>query len=103
MPKPPKKQKRVIPKWLIPITVLGAVVALVVMVGGTAYALHIEENDGFCASCHTEPETTYFQQSQTKPPVTLAAFHAQTAKMTARCIDCHSGGGAFGRATGLLQ
>lgn len=98
-----KKQKRVFPRWLIVSGMVGAVVALITMIGGTAYALHLEENDGFCASCHTEPETTFFQQSQTKPAVTLASFHAQTERFTARCIDCHSGGGTFGRATGLLQ
>lgn len=103
MPKPPKKKKRVIPKWLIVSGAVIAVVALITMIGGTAYALHIEENDGFCASCHTQPETTYFNQSTAAPPSSLAAFHAQIPRASVRCIDCHSGGGALGRATGLMQ
>ncbi len=98
-----KKQKRILSKPLWVGIVIVGVVLFVTAIGGTAYALHIEENDGFCASCHTEPETTFVQQSQTQPPGTLAAFHAQTERFTARCIDCHSGGGTFGRVDGLMQ
>jgi predicted CXXCH cytochrome family protein len=82
---------------------IGALVVLVVAiiaVTGTAYALDRENHDSFCASCHTEPEVTYFQQSLAQDPATLAAFHAQKA---VRCIDCHSAGGPFGRITGLEQ
>jgi predicted CXXCH cytochrome family protein len=103
MPKRPVKSKRVIPKWLALTVGVVAAVLLIGAIGGTAYALHLEENDGFCASCHTEPETTYFNQALTKPPVSLAAFHAQSSKQTVRCIDCHSGGGALGRVDGLMQ
>jgi hypothetical protein len=50
--------------------------------------IRLESNDSFCASCHVEPEATYFKQSfQSAQPVSLAAFHA--GKNT-RCIDCHS-------------
>lgn len=70
------------------------------MVSGTAYALDKENHDAFCASCHTEPEVTYFQESLAQDPSTLAAFHAQEA---VRCIDCHSAGGPLGRVTGLEQ
>jgi predicted CXXCH cytochrome family protein len=63
-------------------------------------ALAMENQDSFCASCHTEPEVTYYQQSLQPSAPTLAAFH--TGKQTA-CIDCHSGGGVFGRAKGLIQ
>ena len=87
----------------IPLVLAGVVTivfALVVTSGGTAYALHQENNDAFCASCHTQPESQYFQQSQAQTPVTLAAFHAQK---NVRCIDCHSGGGPFGRLKGLEQ
>jgi predicted CXXCH cytochrome family protein len=35
-----------------------------------------------------------------KSAPTLAAFHTQKQ---VRCIDCHSGGGPLGRATGLEQ
>lgn len=80
---------------------LGAVfVFLVVGVGGTAYSVNLENHDAFCASCHTQPESTYFQQSQNQTPETLASFH--TGKST-RCIDCHSGSGSLGRVEGLMQ
>ncbi len=69
-------------------------------VGIIGTSLALENQDSFCASCHTEPEVTYYQQSMQTAPVTLAAFH--TGKQTA-CIDCHSGGGVFGRAKGLMQ
>jgi len=68
--------------------------------GGIGVSLVLENQDSFCASCHTEPESMYYNQSIEKNPGTLAAFHAQ--KKTA-CIDCHSGGGALGRAQGLQQ
>ena len=83
------------------IAVIGiGVGALLVGAGGTAYAIQQENQDSFCASCHTEPETKYFQQAMATPAVSLAAFH--TSK-SVRCIDCHSGGGPFGRVEGLTQ
>lgn len=69
-------------------------------VGGIGVSLVLENQDSFCASCHTEPEFKYYNQSTEKNSATLAAFH--TAKKTG-CIDCHSGGGALGRAQGLQQ
>jgi hypothetical protein len=53
-----------------------------------ASVARLETNDSFCASCHVEPETTYYQASL-KPAeaTTLAAFHAGEGT---RCIDCHS-------------
>jgi nitrate/TMAO reductase-like tetraheme cytochrome c subunit len=68
--------------------------------GGTAYAIHQENKDSFCASCHTSPETSFYQQSMNAAPVTLAASHSQKS---VRCIDCHSGSGPLGRAAGLAQ
>lgn len=87
------------------LSVLGAmalvgVVIAVIAAGTTAYALDRENHDAFCASCHTQPETEYYQQSLQSQPATLAAFHSQQG---VRCIDCHSGGGKFGRTTGLTQ
>jgi hypothetical protein len=69
-------------------------------VGGIGVSLVLENQDAFCASCHTEPESKYYNQSIQKNPATLAAFH--TLNKTG-CIDCHSGGGALGRAQGLQQ
>lgn len=73
---------------------------LILGVGAVGSALAMENRDSFCTSCHTEPEVTYYQQSLQPSAPTLAAFH--TGKQTA-CIDCHSGGGIFGRAKGLMQ
>jgi hypothetical protein len=72
----------------------------VLAIGGVGIALALENQDAFCAVCHTEPEQTYYEQSTQAVPSTLAAFHAQ--KQTA-CIDCHSGSGTFGRGVGLQQ
>lgn len=79
--------------------ILGAV-AIVIMTAGSAYAMQLENHDDFCASCHTQPEVKYYQQSLQGSSTTLAAFHRQK---NVACIDCHSGGGIFGRATGLSQ
>jgi nitrate/TMAO reductase-like tetraheme cytochrome c subunit len=51
-------------------------------------------HDQFCASCHTQPESIFFQRSTGALAVDLASFH--TTQKT-RCIDCHSGPGLFGR------
>lgn len=69
-------------------------------IGGVGVALALENQDAFCAVCHTEPEVKYYQQSVQSKPGTLAAFHTQ--KQTA-CIDCHSAGGVLGRGAGLRQ
>ncbi len=85
------------------IFVLAAVavgILLLVATVGTGYALQFENQDAFCASCHTQPETRYYEQSLAQEASTLAAFHAQKQ---VRCIDCHSGSGPFGRAVGLSQ
>ncbi len=79
---------------------IAAVVALFAATAGGSYAMTLENNDPFCASCHTQPEETYYQQSLDPNAPNLAAFHAQKQVC---CIDCHSGGGAFGRISGLTQ
>jgi predicted CXXCH cytochrome family protein len=88
-------------KRIVAISALAAgALAVFGVAGGTAYAIQLENHDAFCASCHTEPETTYYQQSLNANTQNLAVFHAQKQ---VRCIDCHSGGGIFGRAQGLTQ
>lgn len=67
---------------------------------GIGVSLVLENQDSFCAACHTQPESQYYAQALAKNPGTLAAYHAQ--KKIA-CIDCHSGGGALGRMSGLQQ
>lgn len=68
-------------------------VALALLGGGGLAAAHMEDSDSFCASCHTQPESTFYQRSQAAP-VDLASAHA--AKGVA-CIACHSGPGVGGR------
>ena len=62
-------------------------------------AMQFENRDSFCASCHTQPESTYFQRESAQDPTDLASFH--TEKDT-RCIDCHSGSGSIGRASAMM-
>ena len=86
-------------KWVIGLGV--ALIAFVVLaIGGVGVSLVLENQNSFCASCHTEPEAKYYQQSLQVNGTTLATFHVQ--KQT-NCIDCHSGGGPLGRAQGLEQ
>jgi hypothetical protein len=71
-----------------------AAVFLVIAGASVAFADHLESNDSFCASCHSQPESTYFQRSVASQPVDLASSHQPKAT---RCIDCHSGPGFTGR------
>ena len=101
-----KKKRKLSLGWVLGIVGGIVVLSLLAAGSGTAFAIQQENQDAFCASCHTEPEVTYYDQSQASPPATLAAFHAQNAEggsPPARCIDCHSGGGPFGRVEGLKQ
>jgi nitrate/TMAO reductase-like tetraheme cytochrome c subunit len=89
-PSPPtKKTLRFLP-------VLGGIVAVGVILAasGFTFAATQETHDSFCASCHTQPESTFFQRSTSAQPVDLASYH--TTQQT-RCIDCHSGQGILGR------
>ena len=84
------------------VVVLGVLIGIgvVLAVGGMGVSLLLENQNAFCASCHTQPESKYYQQSLQTQTTTLATFHLQ--KQT-HCIDCHSGGGPLGRAQGLQQ
>lgn len=62
-------------------------------------AMQFENRDSDCASCHTQPESVYFQRESTGSPSDLASFHAEK---NTRCIDCHSSGGSFGRASAMM-
>jgi predicted CXXCH cytochrome family protein len=67
----------------------------VLLVGsGFAFAATQEQRDSFCTSCHTQPESTYYQRSTDTQPVDLASAHKS---QPTRCIDCHSGSGVAGR------
>jgi predicted CXXCH cytochrome family protein len=91
---PPKSFKFAQPKVLLLVGGIGVFLAIGFFMG----AAHLEENDAFCASCHTEPESTFFSRSQAAP-VDLASFHHQD--QSTRCIDCHSGDGVTGRVSAM--
>lgn len=63
-------------------------------------AMQFENHDSFCAACHTEGETTFYDRSTAAPSVDLASFHA--TRHAARCIDCHTAPGLIGRYGGLM-
>ena len=97
MPKYQKHHKRRRTPLILPpavkILLIVAGVALLFTAGGFSFAASKETHDSFCASCHTQPESTFYQRSQTQPS-DLASYH--TTQNT-RCIDCHSGVGIMGR------
>jgi predicted CXXCH cytochrome family protein len=99
--KTPKKPGLRIPvsnvRWRVLLIIAG--VLFVFIVGSFSYAANVEEHDSFCASCHTQPETDYYNRSQAQNPIDLASFH--TTKQT-RCIECHSGTGIFGRVSAIM-
>jgi nitrate/TMAO reductase-like tetraheme cytochrome c subunit len=63
-------------------------------------AMQFENHNAFCASCHTQGEQTFYDRSIASAPVDLASIH--DIKAQARCIDCHTGPGIFGRYGGLM-
>jgi nitrate/TMAO reductase-like tetraheme cytochrome c subunit len=82
------------PVRFIPYLIVAAIAAVFIAAAGFAFGASQETHDAFCASCHTQPESTFFQRSTTASATDLASFH--TVKNT-RCIDCHSGQGLSGR------
>lgn len=85
-----------LPMWVV---IIGAGM-VVLATSGYAISTHMENDDSFCASCHTEPESTFYDRSIAGSPTDLASFHATTDPAT-RCIDCHSGKGVPGRIHAL--
>jgi nitrate/TMAO reductase-like tetraheme cytochrome c subunit len=80
---------------------VGAIVVLALLAaGGFGFAASQETHDAFCASCHTQPETAFFQNSTAAQPVDLASYH--TGQQTL-CINCHSGQGLSGRVQAELM
>src|SRR4051812_33466668 len=93
------------------------IVGVALFLGGTGAGLALEESDSFCASCHTEPETTYVRQAQvpTGPASdTLAAFHHRldsglltgatgASAEPMKCISCHGGVGPAARLKTLFE
>jgi len=92
----PKSKKR---SRVIPVLVGAVMVVVVLSASGFAFAATQESHDPFCASCHTQPESTFVQRS-TSTPVDLASFHTTQNTL---CIDCHSGPGVPGRMQAELM
>lgn len=80
---------------------LGAIIAAITVIGGVGFVSMQEQDDRFCVSCHTQPETEYMARNlradQTQSAEDLASFHHR--KKDVRCIDCHVGEGFIGRST----
>ncbi len=90
----PVKKRR---KWWL--LALIPVVVIVLGVATVATAMSFEDHDDFCASCHSEPESTFFQR-ESAAPIDLASFHSTEQ---VKCIDCHSGVGLIpGRVDSFL-
>jgi hypothetical protein len=84
--KPVKKSRR---KLVIVLVIIVPLVLVVLGAATAVTAMQFENHDDFCASCHSEPEQTYYQR-ETGTPTDLASFHNPK---DVRCIDCHSGPG----------
>ena len=82
--------------------IAGAIIASMILFGLIipVTAMQFENHNGFCASCHTEGEQTFYNRSTGTQPVDLASIH--DIKGQARCIDCHTGPGIIGRYGGLM-
>lgn len=82
---------------------IAAIVVALGLIGGVGFASSQEQDNNFCVSCHTQPETEYQARNvsadTTKNATDLASFHHR--KKDVRCIDCHVGEGVLGRATVL--
>jgi nitrate/TMAO reductase-like tetraheme cytochrome c subunit len=76
------------------ILLTGVGLAILLTTVGFTFSATQEQQDSFCSSCHTQPESTFYQRSLDAQAVDLASFHKE--KKT-RCIDCHSGIGITGR------
>lgn len=96
------KKKQTAKKRLSLIAVLALLAAVAVLLTGVgfAFAATQESHDAFCASCHSQPESTFFGRSTAAGAVDLASYHTGQAT---RCIDCHSGQGVGGRVSAEMM
>jgi predicted CXXCH cytochrome family protein len=96
--KPPTPAKRKVPRLAIVLAVLVAL-AVVLTAGGFTFAASQEQRDPFCASCHTQPESTFYTREGATVSDLASSHHG---KEGVRCIDCHSGTGIQGRVQAEL-
>ena len=89
-----QKRRKFIFTPIMKVGLAGLGLAIVLVVSGFTFAATKETHDSFCASCHTQPESTFYQRSVDAQPVDLASAHKPK---NTRCIDCHSGVGVVGR------
>jgi len=94
----PRKRRR----WPL---ILGVLVVLAILFSGVGFvtATALENQDTFCISCHTVPETTYYNRAYisldnpnntaTVTDLATAHYHLSQAngKTPFACIDCHRG------------
>jgi hypothetical protein len=95
-------------KYTVP--VLAALILLfsVSIATGITVVTEAEKQNTFCASCHTEPETTYlhrFAAALNSNAPDLASYHHAVTESSLspklpnmRCVDCHQGEGVAGRS-----
>ena len=95
-----RKRARLTKKKLLMTIGVAGLAAAVFSVGGFSFVAAQEEQDSFCASCHTEPESTYYDRSIAAVSVDLATAHKEKE---IRCIDCHAGIGLPGRVEAQLM
>jgi nitrate/TMAO reductase-like tetraheme cytochrome c subunit len=93
---------------------IAAVLAIVCSGGGVAVGLTLEENNDFCASCHTQPEMAYVARTRaaykSEHDISdLATFHIaptpenkQPQRAPLKCISCHGGATTSDRFETLL-
>lgn len=85
---------------LRPWLALGLVAIIIGIVGAVGWLSFQEQDNRFCGSCHTQPETAYLERyaraTATNFADDLASFHHR--KKDVRCIDCHVGEGILGRS-----
>lgn len=91
-----RKERRLLP---IPTLAILSAALILLLAAGFTYASTQERQDSFCISCHTQPETEFYQRSIATAPVDLASDH--TTK-SVHCIDCHDGSGPGGHIRAVL-
>lgn len=85
-----------LPWLLVEVMALG----MVLTVSGFTYIAIQETHASFCASCHTQPESTFYRRSRAARAIDLSSYHI-ARKVS--CVDCHSGPGIVGRIQAELR